>query len=63
LRPELQFPDRLAVLAIRRSRTSGVSPIASVMESKTRPRPGRQLGFGFFAVPDRAFFMGKDTAL
>ena len=26
----------------RRSRTSGVSPIASVMEAKTRPRPGRR---------------------
>src|SRR5258708_8964948 len=30
----------------RRRRTIGVSPIASVMESKTRPRPGRRAPTG-----------------
>src|SRR5438094_8869924 len=47
----------------RRSRTSGVSPIASVIESKIRPRPGRRLDFNFFAAFDREVFMRKNATL
>jgi len=44
----------------RRSCTIGVSPIASVIEAKTRPRPGRRLDF---ARPDACGVAASDMAI